>query len=76
VHSVLDSYKKIPSYSVEFFGVKDFIILIISIFVAGIHFISAILCIFYLFNNLIASYLLGCSVIRFSASDKKNVLNA
>lgn len=68
--------QEIASYSVEFFGLKDFVRLIISISDAGIHFISAILCLFNLFNYLIASYLLGWSVIRFSASDKKNLLNA
>jgi len=42
----------------------------ISIFVAGIDLISVILSLVNVLNNLIASYFLGYSVIRFSASDK------
>jgi hypothetical protein len=48
----------------------------ILIFIIGIDLISAILSLVNVLNNLIASYFLGYSVIRFSANDKKKLLKA
>ena len=69
VHTVLDMCKEFLHILWIFFWF-DFIMPTISIFVAGIDLISVILSLVNVLNNLIASYFLGYSVIRFSASDK------
>jgi len=70
VHTVLELCKKFLHILWGFFWF-DFIIPIILIYVVGTDLISATLSLLNVLNNLIASYLLGYSVIRFSASVKK-----
>ena len=53
-HSILESCKKFLYIVQNFSGLSDFIILIISISVVGIDFLSAVLSVFNLFNSFIS----------------------